>query len=467
MAVKIKKPDPASSMGSKSHHTVLIAFFLTFAVFSFPLVIAAADELPGQEEIERLAAGPALSDLINLALRANPSIASARQGWRANVEGYRVAGAYPDPKISASYPTETRIGDEEWQIALSQTVPLPGRLTAEENAASADIRIAHLTYEKAIRDLAAEVRQSAHELIYLQEAGKIAAGNRDLLNQLLASGTAAYARDRTSLIDLSRAAAQSGQLGYDAHLLAETAATEKTRLNGLLGRAPDAVVGPLIPPALHSVNHSLDDIYLFVEKNGSDILLARAALEKSEKNVTLARYKTLPEFDAGLFVNNINESDQPGGNGRTGVKAVGVTVSLSMPIWIGKNQGRMAEAKARVEQSRAEVQARTYEARAEVSRLFFRLRNAERLVRLYRDELIPQAAKSVETAETWFREGRGSLSDFTETRTVWYNFQLALARATADYGQNLAALEGLVGRTLTQSEAPSSTVPAAAQEENP
>jgi outer membrane protein TolC len=68
---------------------------------------------------------------------------------------------------------------------------------------------------------------------------------------------------------------------------------------------------------------------------------------------------------------------------------------------------------------------------------------------LYRDELLPQASQSMEIAETWFRERQGSFSDFLETEATYYNFQLALARAKADYGKYLALSERVCGRSLT------------------
>ncbi len=75
-------------------------------------------------------------------------------------------------------------------------------------------------------------------------------------------------------------------------------------------------------------------------------------------------------------------------------------------------------------------------------------RNAERIVTLYETDLVPQAARSIEIAEVWYREGESSFTDFIETQSVWYNFQLALARAKADYGINLARLERLAGKRL-------------------
>ena len=69
---------------------------------------------------------------------------------------------------------------------------------------------------------------------------------------------------------------------------------------------------------------------------------------------------------------------------------------------------------------------------------------------LYRDDLLPQAMNAMEIAETWYREGEASFSDFVETQAVYYNFQLSLARASADYGKVLASLEQLVGQTITK-----------------
>jgi outer membrane protein TolC len=55
----------------------------------------------------------------------------------------------------------------------------------------------------------------------------------------------------------------------------------------------------------------------------------------------------------------------------------------------------------------------------------------------------------MEIAETWFREKQSSFSNFIEAQAVWYNFQLALARAQADFGINLARLERMAGSPLT------------------
>jgi hypothetical protein len=53
-------------------------------------------------------------------------------------------------------------------------------------------------------------------------------------------------------------------------------------------------------------------------------------------------------------------------------------------------------------------------------------------------------------AETLFREKQKGFSDFIEAQSTWYNFNLAIARATADYGKYLARLERLIGHRITE-----------------
>ena len=83
-----------------------------------------------------------------------------------------------------------------------------------------------------------------------------------------------------------------------------------------------------------------------------------------------------------------------------------------------------------------------------VTRVFFRIQNAERLVLLYGESLVPQAAHAMEIAEQWHDSGRTTFGRLLEARSVWLNFQLAYHRALADYEQMVVRMEQLVGFSL-------------------
>ena len=129
-----------------------------------------------------------------------------------------------------------------------------------------------------------------------------------------------------------------------------------------------------------------------------------------------------------------------------------VSAGFSIPLWFGKNNSRVDKAMAEKSKARAEKEVRVNDVRTKIRTLYFKARNAERIVTLYETDLVPQAARSMEIAEVWYREGESSFTDLIETQSVWYNFQLALSRAKADYGINLARLERLAGKRLVGDE---------------
>jgi outer membrane protein TolC len=373
-------------------------------------------------------------------------VGAARAQWRAAVEKYRVDTAWANPEVMVEgmYMTDglgDRVRPDDWLVRFTQDIPLPGKLGAAGRISEADARIGRLRVDGAARDLVVALRESFHELLYIREARRIASLNRELLDRVRTVGEGAYAANRAALVDVMKAQAQSGQLLYDTILLDELERTEKTRLNGLLNRPADAPLGPLVESPLLPVAYDLPEIRAFAEGSLEEIRIAGEGVAKAESMVSLARYENLPELNVGVSGGKQNGADQ-----------VGAQVGIMLPIWYGKNAGRTEGAKADLEAMRAMRESRVNDTRAMVSDTFFRLRNSERLVGLYRDDLLPQAARAVESAEELYRQGQGSFSDYVETQSAWYSFQLSLARAKADHGKFLGRLEGLAGRELTRRE---------------
>ena len=423
---------------------------------SAPAGTADTDAASFSEDLEqRIAEQPTIPELVIYAYEHNPSIQAAREGWRATVEQYRVATGYPDPQLTATYypdPIETRFGPQDWNIILSQMIPFPGRLSKAGDVVETEARIARLDLDKTVRDITVGIIESYYELYYIHKASEIADANRKILNELTKIGETAYGQDRTAFLDVVKAQSQTAQLGYDILLLKDLAETEKTRLNGLLNRPPRAPLGPIQEAPFDTLVYSLDELFQMAEMYREEIQMAELQIEKAESQIDLARYENLPEFRVGLFYGVIGDPDVPNPPPDAGDDALGVQFGFSIPLWLGKNSGRIQRARALADQNRAAKTATVNDVYTRIRNLYFRLQNARRLITLYRDELLPQATTSLETAETWFREGQGSFSDFLETQSVVYNFQLALARARADHGKLLAGLERLVGKTVTLRE---------------
>ncbi len=431
---------------------IALVMILGIVFGAAPNTNAGDSSLPSVDEDQTLDDAVRLSDLIDHAYAHNPSIQQAREAWQVTVENYRVTTGYPDPQLMVTWfpePIETRLGPQDWNAQISQKIPFPGKLSKAGELVAADARIARLKLDKTIKGTLLAVQESYYELWYIRQARRVTQHNTDLLNHIRKIAETAHADNRATLIDVIKAQSQTGQLQYDALLLEELEQTEITRLNGILNRSPESAVGSLAPPVFQPIAVDLETIYGLAKANQEDILMAQVGVEKGDTKVSLARFQNLPDFKVGLFYAGIGEPDVPVQPRDAGRDAIGLQAGISIPLWFGKNNSRVDRAMAEKSRARAAKQVHINTVQTKVRTLYFKARNAERVVKLYETDLVPQAAKSMEIAEVWYREGEASFTDFIETQSVWYNFQLALARATADYGINLARLERVAGTHLT------------------
>lgn len=416
-------------------------------------------EMPGEKQAtipeRRLVEGATTAELIRYAYEHNPSLQMAREAWTATVEKFRIVTGYPDAELMVTYfpdPIETRLGPQDWNASLGLKIPFPGKLSKAGEAVEAEARIAQLKLDLAVRNMIVDIRQALAELHYIQNAREVAQQNLELVEHLRKVAETAHGDDRANLMDVVKAQSQLGQLRYDLLLLDDLGQTETTRLNGLLNRAPDAPIKPIFQTSPTSLVGNIDEIYQWAEIHQQEIQIKEAQIEKAEANIGVAQRENGPDFKVGLFYAGIGDPDVSTPPPDAGRDALGVQLGVSIPLWFGKNEGRVNRARALKRQAQAGKTQQINDTHTKIRTLYFRLQNSQRLIALYRDELLPQASQSFELAETWFREGESSFADFVEAQAVFYNFQLTLARAHADYEKYLARLERLVGRSLTTEE---------------
>jgi outer membrane protein, heavy metal efflux system len=406
-----------------------------------------------QAEIElKLAQEITIPELVLYAYDNNPEILAAKQALASISEKYRVVTGYPNPEISVTYfpkPLETRVGPQDWNATISQVVPFPGKLSKAGEVAEVEAQIAKLNLDTVVRNISTAISQSYHELFYIQEAREIAQYNANLLDKLIKFGETKFAQNRTVFLDVVKSQTQVAQLSYDIILLDEQELTEIAKLNALLNRPPDTPLGQTKNVEVRPLLYSLDELYEIAAKHREEIRVAQAEIKKAEVQVDLAGYENLPEFKVGFFYAGIGEPDVDLPARETTEDAYGVQLGMSIPLWFGKNTSRTAGAKASVQKAKAMKSNLVNQTYTQTRMLYLKLANAERLITLYQDKMLPQALESADKAEMWFREGEGSCSDFVEAQKAAYNFQLSLARAQADYGIHIASLEQMVGLTLT------------------
>ncbi len=403
---------------------------------------------------DRLASVMDLMQLIGLAFKDNPKLKAAKLKWEALIEKYPQVTAYEDPVLQYTRflrRVETRVGPQKQKVSISQKIPFPGKLSLKGDIVAREAKKARLDFEKETRDLIVELKDAYYELFYITEAIRITRENKKLVEHLANIGTTDYSVDGTTLNDVFKAQSQLAQLSYDLILLTEFKEVEITRVNSILNRPPEAPLGQPNEVSYAPLKPSLEGLYDLALKNQQELAISSVEIEKREKAWDLAKMEYFPDFSIGFNYSDLGEARRgPSGTrpNDSGKDAYGISLGVTIPWWVGKNRARVAEAKIKHKEAihkKKNLENKTF---FSIKMLYFKLQNSERLIRLYKDSLVPQAAQSMETAETWYKEKKGSFSGLLETQSVWLNFNLALSRAKTDYNQRMAQLEKLVGVSL-------------------
>lgn len=431
--------------------SIVVAVLLSISQF-LSSAYAETSQNVADQNAYNLDSNVTLNQLIEHAILSNTKIVEAREAWKATIEGRRVATGLPDPQFMATYypePIETRDGPQDWNATLSQSIPYPGKLIKAGEIVDKDSEVARLNLDKTIRDTATDVRIAFYELSYIREAQQVASRNIELIAHLRKVGETVYSEDQATLIDIVKAQSQEGQLQYDILLLNELEMTEVTNINSLLNRPPHADIGRLVLPAVKPPVYKLSKLYDLAKVNQEEIKMKDALVNKAEIKVDLAKDQRLPDFKVGVFYAEIGSPDDEPKSEDASDDAIGVQFGFTVPIWFGKNKSRINQALAEKSRAIAAKESQINDTHRNIHSIYFRLQNALRLITLYKDNLLPQAASTMEMAETLYREKQTGFSDFIEAQSTWYNFNLAIARATADYGKYLARLERLIGHSIT------------------
>jgi outer membrane protein TolC len=429
---------------------VFAGFFLIW--FTVSLSMAKA------EEKDKKSPTLQLKELIKTALENNPGLHAAKKRWQRSIERLPQVNSYPDPMLKYTYfleNVETRVGPQKQIFGISQKFPFPGKLSLKGDMVAKDAEIAYLGYETAILKLIARVKTNYYELWYIHQALALTKKNMDLMEHLVKITETDLSVDGTTLTDIFKAQQQLAQLQYDLILLREQEETVKTQINTLLDLPPETKAGVPGKLSFDSFEYDPDTLYSMAEQYSQRLKMVQQEIEKSDHAISLAKREYWPDLTAGFTYIEIDDADPVMMNNRltevddSGKDAYTINFAVNIPIQLGRRNAGLREAKLRQGEAKLNKKDIKNELFADIKSLYFRIRNSERLIKLYQDSLIPQAEQSIQTTEAWYREKRGSLSGMLETRAVWLNFNLAHRRALADYNQRVAKMEPLVGKVLT------------------
>jgi outer membrane protein TolC len=122
-----------------------------------------------------------------------------------------------------------------------------------------------------------------------------------------------------------------------------------------------------------------------------------------------------------------------------------IMFSVNVPIWFGRLQAGVQDARASLKAAQNTVLNAENELLSQLTLVHYKVRDSLRQSHLYRDALIPKALQAVNATYSGYEAGEVNFLSLIDAQRVLLNFQLAFYRHNANFYQRLSELQSLLG----------------------
>lgn len=398
------------------------------------------------QQSSQLPEQPTLQDYIRIGLLRNPDLRGDYERWRAALEKIPQVTSLPDPMFSYGHFIEeiqTRTGPQENRFGLSQTFPWFGKLSLRGEVASRQAESLWWQVQGTRLRLVRNIKNAYYEYAYLAQAIRITDANLQLLKRLepVAQRKVAAGASQEGLLRLQ---VEIGKVENGLETLRKLRPAISARLSAAIDRRerealpwPEELkpqVGELSVETLHQTMVARNPM---LESLRQQILSAQSRKE-------LADLDGWPDITLGADYLETGSAVMPGVRG-SGNDPYGFRVMFNVPIWRDKYSAAARQAERQEASAMAKLRDRHNQLRSDLELAYYKLDDAARQIRLYRDTLLPRAQQSFEITEEAYRAGKSTLFDLIDTEQVLLAFQKSVWRAISNHEQSLAEIEVLCG----------------------
>jgi len=426
-----------------------ISVFTRGAALLVPGVLCLLSSAPQRAQAEPLA----LQQAVQYSLQNNSDLASFREEKGIREAGKTRAGLLPNPTLELEGETGALTGnssENSLSVGLSQEFLLSGKREKRVTLAERELEMYRWQLADRERMLRAEVKSSFYEMMLADQritlADHAVALNRqlfDVARERLAAGDIPELEMNLVKVELARSEGARIEV-------ADTLNRNQAKLRTLMGLAVEespGFVGTL--QAGTAMKLALADLKQLAKERRPDLKALAAEKVRGDAEIALAQAEGIPNLTAGLALTRDTTSIAIGGvEGKDTAYSIGVRLSMPIPVF-DKNQAGVQEARARQNGTGSRLAAAGQAVEREVETAYASFLNADRVLSLYRSEIIPQLEENLKLTQEAYRLGEvGILPVFEEQRKF---FEVNDSYLTALYGRQLAflKLESAVATDLT------------------
>ena len=395
--------------------------------------------------------GATVEDYVRLALARNPDITRARHEVEAALAEVPQVTSLDDPRLMVSPVGEmaqTAAGEVGVMTSLSQELPFPGKLRARGEAAMAEARVARAELTETRLRIVGDTRRVYWGYYDAAQSIAVIERSRSLLEQFEQSAQAAYAAGRVPQQDVLRAQVELAELTNELLTLRQRLEASQARLNALMDRPVDAPLPPPGPSEARDIELSLDQVLDLAKQTNPELLRIRQQIAAARQRLDLAELQRWPDLTAAVNYNLVEDEGLVASP--TGDDQWWLDLGINLPIWTEKYDAAEREARHRILAALADLHRAHNHHAAHLRDLLADVDTEQRLVALFRDELIPKSQQALDASLAAYQAGDLEFANIIDHWQNLLRYRQLYHTAVADLASAFADIEQVIGQELPQ-----------------
>ena len=415
-------------------------------ILFFLLLLNITKELPASVSSE----GQGIAKIIELIRSQNYQVLAAKQSHLASKHSQEGSGYFPDPIIKLNAfgsPIETRNGPQRSNLMISQAIPWPTALQAEEELALSQSKVKAEQLEILLLDLTFEVKTLIYK--YLETINKL--NNKKKMIVTL-NNLSNIVLGRLKLGSASQA--EVSRINIEVAKLTQTVRKLESKkveiLHKLAAMSGGQSIDHLIPRSLDSKWGQIKEFDPGKVDIASHpyIQLAKAKVNVSNAGIEKQKSKRLPKLGASVSWFQIDRPNGAMAGTEAGKDAWAIGASISLPLWSGKYDSLEYSSASNHVSAQMELEQRKLDLRSKIASLYEEYSTTREVSLIFRSDIIPQAVQALESDRESYTQGGAPFERVITNYIRVIKFEDQLIENQIRQAVLKAALEKLLGKSL-------------------
>lgn len=415
----------------------------------FVLFISFAITFKGYAQENKTFTGLTLNEAIEIGLKNNPEIKSAREKISAAKGRFWSGISLPSPEIGLSYeyvPVNTGLRNfGERTFALSQSFEFPSNYFLRGSRLSKEEEILFYELKQGEIAIASQIKIAYYNVHAKKELLEIAEENLKIAEDFSRKADIRHNVGEGTNLERLTAKVQFTEAVNNLQSAKNELKTAFAKLNYSIGNGKEKDEIFTLADSLSFtpiLKFTLEELYNLSLSVNQQIKISELKVSTSLIEKTLAWSSLLPKFNLAYYKQTLD-----GDNG-----FYGASFGISVPLWfLFEQRGQIQEAAANVNIADSELQLVRNEIYVRLKTIYNDYESNLRQVELYISDILPQAEEVYRSASASYNAGEITYLEFLQARQTLISASSNYTNALFSYYRSIFTLEETIGQSLTDS----------------